>query len=545
MVAVCSFACGSNDGRAGRATSSALVAAPALDSGFPVRGGANGAGAAVTISYSTPGPNRLVLLAVEANTISGLPIHVSGSKLAWTQIGAAVTSSKSPAFWTSWWVATATAATTETVSISLPGGGWWNFVDAQLLSFSGAAAAVGATAAAHDNGTATAFPSVTLTPQAAGSLVLAAGAGTWANRSLSANSVSLWMRPFTNAFDSTDWLAELNAPTASGPVTLGTQGGNQTDTWSLFAVEVLSSGTPAVSVSVAPATASLLVNATQSFSAAVTGSANTAVSWTVQEGAAGGSISAAGAYTAPASAGLFHVIATSQADTSKSASATVTVTAPVPVSVAVSPKTASLLTGSSRAFTATVTGSANTVVSWSVQEGAAGGSITAAGLYTAPASAGTFHVLAVSQADSTKSDIATVAVSTPSAGGTPPVLDAGFPVHTTGSGGSVITIPYSTPGAGRVVLLAIEANAISGLPVTVKGTQLTWTQIGSAAQSVKSNQWWTEWWFASAPATVSETVSITLPGGGWWNFVDAQVFSLSGASTSFGAIAAAHDNGAV
>jgi hypothetical protein len=543
-AAVSSFACGSSDGRASRSVSSALVAAPALDTGFPIRGGVSGDGAPVTISYSTPGPNRLVLLAVEANTISGLPIHVSGSKLAWTQLGAAVGSTKSPAFWTSWWVATAAAATSETVTISLPGGGWWNFVDAQVISLAGAAA-VGATATAHDNGSATAFPSVTLTPQAAGSLVLAAGAGTWANRSLSANSVSLWMRPFANSFDSTDWLAELNAPTASGPVTLGTQGGNQTDTWSLFAVEVLSSGTPAVTVSVAPLTASLLINATQSFSATVTGTANTAVSWTVQEGAAGGSVTAAGVYTAPASAGVFHVIATSQADTTKSASATVTVTAPAPVSVAVSPKTATILTGATQSFSATVTGSANAVVNWSVQEGAAGGSITTAGLYTAPGSAGTFHVVATSQADATKSDLATVTVSAPSAGGAPPVLDAGFPVHTTGSGGSVIAIPYSTPGASRVVLLAIEANAISGLPVTVKGTQLTWTQIGGTAQSVKSNQWWTQWWFASAPATVSETVSITLPGGGWWNFVDAQVFSLSGASTAFGASAAAHDNGAV
>ena len=50
-------------------------------------------------------------------------------------------------------------------------------------------------------------------------------------------------------------------------------------------------------------------------------------------------------------------------------------------------------------FTATVTGALDTVVTWSVKEGATGGSITTAGLYTAPAKAGTYHVVATSKAD--------------------------------------------------------------------------------------------------------------------------------------------------
>jgi glucuronoarabinoxylan endo-1,4-beta-xylanase len=48
----------------------------------------------------------------------------------------------------------------------------------------------------------------------------------------------------------------------------------------------------------------------------------------VQEGSAGGGVSASGLYTAPSSGGTYHVVATSQADATKSASATVTVTAP-------------------------------------------------------------------------------------------------------------------------------------------------------------------------------------------------------------------------
>ena len=49
------------------------------------------------------------------------------------------------------------------------------------------------------------------------------------------------------------------------------------------------------------------------------------MNWSVQEGSAGGTVDQAGNYTAPGVAGTFHVVATSQADTSKSAVATVTV----------------------------------------------------------------------------------------------------------------------------------------------------------------------------------------------------------------------------
>jgi hypothetical protein len=83
--------------------------------------------------------------------------------------------------------------------------------------------------------------------------------------------------------------------------------------------------------------------------------------------------------------------------------------APVSVAVSVSPSSATLIPGATWQFTATVTGSANTVVTWSVQE-PAGGSITNAGLYTSPNTAGTFHVVATSLADPSKTYVATVNV---------------------------------------------------------------------------------------------------------------------------------------
>ncbi|HJW71433.1 MAG TPA: hypothetical protein VJ486_01140 [Geothrix sp.] len=90
---------------------------------------------------------------------------------------------------------------------------------------------------------------------------------------------------------------------------------------------------PTVAVTIAPVTANLTTGGTQTFTATVTGSSNTSVTWAVSE-AAGGTVSVGGLYTAPATAGTFHVVATSVADTSKHATATVTVSVPTATSLA-------------------------------------------------------------------------------------------------------------------------------------------------------------------------------------------------------------------
>ena len=81
-----------------------------------------------------------------------------------------------------------------------------------------------------------------------------------------------------------------------------------------------------------------------------------------------------------------------------------------PIGVSIQPAGASLWTSGSQAFQATVTGTAQTAVTWSVVE-PTGGAISGTGLYTAPATAGTFHVKATSVADATKSAQAPVTVS--------------------------------------------------------------------------------------------------------------------------------------
>jgi len=87
-------------------------------------------------------------------------------------------------------------------------------------------------------------------------------------------------------------------------------------------------GPSGVAVSILPTATTVVSGGTQQFSATVTGSTNTAVTWT----ASAGSISSSGLFTAlTVSANTtVTVTATSQADTSKTASSTVTVTPSAP-----------------------------------------------------------------------------------------------------------------------------------------------------------------------------------------------------------------------
>src|SRR5207302_1543217 len=84
---------------------------------------------------------------------------------------------------------------------------------------------------------------------------------------------------------------------------------------------------PDVSISISPARAQTTTSGALSFSAIVTGTTDTDAMWSVAEGSAGGSIDSHGLYTAPPTAGTYHVIATAHGDPNKSVAAEVTVTA--------------------------------------------------------------------------------------------------------------------------------------------------------------------------------------------------------------------------
>jgi len=79
------------------------------------------------------------------------------------------------------------------------------------------------------------------------------------------------------------------------------------------------------------------------------------------------------------------------------------------VSVSIDPMSATVKAGMTQNFTAMVMHASNTAVTWSVQE-SGGGSISSEGVYTAPAMAGTYHVVATSVKDTKRSAVATVTV---------------------------------------------------------------------------------------------------------------------------------------
>jgi hypothetical protein len=166
-----------------------------------------------------------------------------------------------------------------------------------------------------------------------------------------------------------------------------------------------------ISITVTPNISAVLPGQTQSFAAKVTGTTNTAVTWSVQE-PSGGTIDSAGLYTAPLdTSGTFHVVATSQANSAAQGIAAVAVQLS---QLTISPPAVALTPGGTQTFTTAVAGFANTRVTWTVQE-TGGGLINGAGFYTAPSAEGFYHVIATSVEDTTVSARATISVTTSSA----------------------------------------------------------------------------------------------------------------------------------
>jgi hypothetical protein len=160
------------------------------------------------------------------------------------------------------------------------------------------------------------------------------------------------------------------------------------------------------------------------FTATVTGTANSAVTWSVN-GIAGGNgevgyIDATGLYSAPSTVptpATVDVAATSVETPSAAGHAAVTVQAPAVVSVSISPSSATVKTRRSVQFTATVSNSSNSGVQWAVNGKVGGdssvGTISSSGRYTAPSAVPVnpkVTVSATSVADGSKSASAIVTI---------------------------------------------------------------------------------------------------------------------------------------
>jgi hypothetical protein len=145
--------------------------------------------------------------------------------------------------------------------------------------------------------------------------------------------------------------------------------------------------------------------------------------------------------------------------------------------IAISPKPASTTTLGALTFSALVFGLPNTAVTWSVDESVTdftGGRISAAGVYTAPAMPGTYHVRASSQADPAKFDVSAVTVAV----GCMEALPVLSPVVSPREFLNVGKVPVKVDSLGRPVVAWIEyAPYVAYVARYESGA---WTLLGSA-----------------------------------------------------------------
>lgn len=152
------------------------------------------------------------------------------------------------------------------------------------------------------------------------------------------------------------------------------------------------------------------------------------------------------------------------------------------VSITLSPATATVKTGATQQFTATVTGAANSAVTWSVNNIAGGnatmGTISATGLYTAPASVPTPNIVTVMASTDGASATATVTISSPSGSRRLKWTVSGSVTSAVGSlsFGGTVTLPASG-GSGSFT------SSPATFTITVSGSNFSITGSGFGAGS--------------------------------------------------------------
>ena len=271
-----------------------------------------------------------------------------------------------------------------------------------------------------------------------------------------------------------------------------------------------------VNISVFPASADLLLGNSQQFTATVTGSVNTSVTWSVNGIPGGnsviGTITATGLYTAPDSLPIpaaATVTATSQAHPTKSADALVLFTSDTNVTVATNPAGAqSVLAGGTLQLIASVisAGHPSQAVTWSVNGVGGGtsafGTIISTGpttaTYTAPMTAPSPNVInisALSVADSSKSGSVTVTIGSGGAIVTSAVIGpAGGTVQDTNPASPLFGVRVDVPVG------ALSQNTLMTIGVVPQPPQIPGLELrGSVAD------------FGPSGLTFNEPVSVTIP----------------------------------
>ena len=300
---------------------------------------------------------------------------------------------------------------------------------------------------------------------------------------------------------------------------------------------------PVIGVSVTPATASVPAGGTQQFTAAVSATSNTSVTWTVT---GGGSIDVSGLYTAPASVPTqvtATVTATSQADTTKSGTASASLLVD---SIAASPATANVLPGSTQQFSATVTNSAQTNVTWTLT---GPGTISTSGLYTAPTSVSspaTAKVTATLASDTTQTSNASVSLlmlqslaisprgPTVAVGGNESFAAQG----TFTDGTNLSTADWtaeSTFTSSNTAVASVAANAVSGLTTGVSTITATYAPSGITPVTASTAINVTAGTLSNSSLTGSYVFSLTHAGSRGQAF-SAGVFTADGSGNLTGGV---------
>jgi len=275
-------------------------------------------------------------------------------------------------------------------------------------------------------------------------------------------------------------------------------------------------------MSLTPGSVSLQAgDGTQQFTVVVSNVSDTSVVWKVNGHLNGdattGTISQKGLYTAPLAVpqgGTVTVEAVSAANPSVQASAVVTLTPPVAIQL--TPTTAALQAGQTTQFQATVTNATNTAVTWAVN-GVAGGSaatgtVSTAGLYTAPASEsglGQITVSATSVQDPAIQATATVTLqqtATVTISPTSATTDAGgaaipFTASVTGVSNTAVAWSVNGVAGGNPTVGTVDANGKYTPPATAPSPATVTVTATSAADATKS---------ASAQVTITPPISVTI-----------------------------------
>jgi alpha-tubulin suppressor-like RCC1 family protein/streptogramin lyase len=221
-----------------------------------------------------------------------------------------------------------------------------------------------------------------------------------------------------------------------------------------------------VAVAVLPVSATVIANGTLNFAAIVTNTPTATVTWSVLE-AGGGSITPdTGLYAAPGTAGIYHVVATSNAVTPPVAG-TAAVTVTVPAISAVTPANPTVQGGGVVLFSAQVSGLNDDSIVWSASDGVM---IPTTGVWTAPYTAETVTITATSNMDATLT--ATTQVLIPPSGTAVPVITTP-PASQTVSAGSTAT--FNVVATGATTLIYQWQVSING--------GATWSNVGTGATS--------------------------------------------------------------